>query len=68
MTRCVIDVDRDAAEVDLVAVSVQLHNLFRLTKERTRNQLRYPRAQAVDGVGQHEPVGGMHIGGAAEGV
>jgi len=64
----VVDVDGHAAQVELVAVAVQLDHLLGLAKESARRHLCQPRTEAVDRVFQHEPVLGMDVGGAAVGV
>ena len=68
VARRVIDGHHDVADLDLVAVAVQLDHLPGLAEQRAERDLAEPRTEALDRVGQHEPVLGMDVGRAAVGV
>ena len=61
----VVDGDGDITHIDLVAVAVQLDDLFGFAEQRAERDLRQPRPEVLDRVGQHEPVLGMDVGRAA---
>ena len=68
MARGVVDGDADPGQVDLVAVPIQFDHLLGLAEDRGEQQLTQLRPEVLDRIGQHEPVLGMDVGGAAVGV
>ena len=60
VSRGVIHRDPDCAEIKRVAVAIELDDLARFAEQRSDSKLADPRPEAIDRVGQHEPVRGVN--------